>query len=61
MTHLAEIIHINNKSSAHISMLFENNWLAQYPQLSHCIHENGGEFTGAAFIHMLCADDLLLI
>ena len=28
VTNLAEIIHINNKSSKHISMLFENNWLA---------------------------------
>ena len=31
MTNLAEVIHINNKSSALISMLFKNNWLAQYP------------------------------
>ena len=34
-------------------MLFENNWLAQYPCPSCCIHDNGGEFTGAAFSHML--------
>ena len=53
MTNLAEIIRINNKTSAHISMLFENNWLAQYPRPSRCIHDNGGEFTGAAFLHML--------
>ena len=26
VTNLAEVICINNKSSAHISMLFENNW-----------------------------------
>ena len=53
VTSLAKVICINNKSSAHISMLFENNWLARYPQPSHCIHNNGGEFTGAAFLHML--------
>ena len=34
-------------------MLFENNWLARYPRPSRCIHDNGGEFTGAAFLHML--------
>ena len=53
VTNLAEIIRINNKTSAHISMLFENNWLARYPRPSRCIHDNGGEFTGAAFLHML--------
>ena len=30
VTNLAEVICINNKSSKHISMLFENNWLAQF-------------------------------
>ena len=34
-------------------MLFENNWLARYPQPSHCTHDNGGEFTVTAFLHML--------
>ena len=53
VTNLAEVIRINNKTSAHISMLFENNWLARYPRPSRCIHDNGGEFTGAAFLHML--------
>ena len=53
MTYLAEIISINNKSSGRISRSFENNWLARYPRPSRCIHDNGGEFTGAAFLHML--------
>ena len=39
-------------------MLFENNWLAQYPHLSRCVHNNGGEFTGAAFSHMLQANGI---
>ena len=34
-------------------MLFENNWLAWYSRPSCCIHDNGWEFTWAAFIHML--------
>ena len=58
MTNLAENIRINNKSSALNSMLFENNWLARYPQPSHCIHDNGGEFTGAASLHMLRANGI---
>ena len=52
---------MNNKSSAHISMLFENNWSAQYPQPSHCIHDNGGAFTGAAFFHMLHVNVLKML
>ena len=31
VTNLAEVICIENKTSAHISMLFENQWLSQYP------------------------------
>jgi hypothetical protein len=58
VTNLAEDICINNKSSAHISILFKNNWLAWYPQPSCCIHDNGGEFTGAAFLHMLHANGI---
>ena len=58
VTNLAKVIHINNKSSKHIWMLFENNWLAQYPRPSCCVHDNGGEFTGAAFAHMLQANDI---
>ena len=52
VTNLAEVICINNKSSKHISMLFENNWLARYPQPSCCVHNNGEEFTGTAFSRM---------
>ena len=58
VTNLAEVIRIDNKSSVHISMLFENNWLARYPRPSRCIHDNGGEFTGAAFSHMLHANGI---
>ena len=46
---------MDNKSSVHFSMLFENNWLAWYPCPSHCVHDHGGEFTGVSFpiCHML--------
>ena len=53
VTNLAEVIRIENKTSTHISMVFENNWLAQYPRSSCCIHNKGGEFTGIAISHML--------
>ena len=39
-------------------MHFKNNWLAQYLCPSCCIHKNGGEFTGAAFAHMLQANGI---
>ena len=56
VTNLAEVICIDIKSSVHISMPFENNWLTRYPclhdvytimvesllaQLSHLLHVNG--------------------
>ena len=34
-------------------MKFENDWLVRYPRPERCIHDNGGEFTGAPFLHML--------
>ena len=58
VTNLVEVIRIDNKSSVHICMLFENNWLAWYPRPSRCIHNNGGEFTGVAFSHMLHANGI---
>ena len=34
-------------------MLFENNWLVQYPPPSHCKHNNGENFSGVAFLYMI--------
>ena len=34
-------------------MKFENDWLDRYLRPERCIHNNGGEFTGIPFIHML--------
>ena len=58
VTNLAEVIHIENKTAAHISMLFEYHWLSQYPCPSRCIHDNGGEFTGVPFSHMLTVNGI---
>jgi hypothetical protein len=46
---LLKICLIDNKSSDHVSMKFENNWLARYPRPLRCIHDAGGEFTGKSF------------
>ena len=40
-------------------MKFENDWLARYPRPERCIHDNGGEFTGIPFIHMLVLNGIL--
>ena len=49
VTNLVEMIRINNKTSHHISVQFENSWLSRYPRPNRCIHDNGGEFIGHEF------------
>jgi transposase InsO family protein len=53
VTTLAEIIRIDNKTSAHVAMKFENEWLARYPRPLRCIHDQGTEFTSLPFQHIL--------
>ena len=53
VTNLIELVHIHAPNAAHIALLFENTWLVRYPRPSHCIHDEGGEFTGYAFQQML--------
>ena len=53
VTYHAEVICIDNKSSVHNILLFENNWLAWYPCPSQSIHDISGKFTCVAFPHML--------
>jgi transposase InsO family protein len=53
VTNLAEVVRIENKSSAYIAMRFENEWLSRYPRPMRCIHDNGPEFMGAPFMRML--------
>jgi transposase InsO family protein len=50
---LSEVVHIKDKSSQHISNLFENNWLAQYLQPVCVIIDQGSGFTGRPFQSML--------
>jgi hypothetical protein len=49
LTTLCEIIPIEARSSAHISMKFDTEWLTRYPRPLRCIHDQGGEFTGPEF------------
>ena len=53
VTNLAEVIRIENKTAAYICTLFENHWLSHYPRPSRCVDDNGGEFIGVPFLHML--------
>ena len=43
---------------AHVGMISENTWLSCYPKPDRCIHDNGGEFIGAAFIHALKTNEV---
>jgi hypothetical protein len=49
VTDLVELTRAQNKTAAHVGMIFENNWLSGHPRLMRCVHDNGGEFTGADF------------
>jgi hypothetical protein len=42
-----------NKSSYHISILFDSDWLCLYPRPHRVIHDNGTEFTGSDFQELL--------
>ena len=53
VTNLAEAVRIQASTAAHVALQFENSWLARYPRPSHCLHDQGGEFTGYAFQQML--------
>ena len=49
VTNLSELAWINDCSSAHVAMHFENEWISCYPCPLCCIHDQAGEFTGADF------------
>jgi transposase InsO family protein len=53
VTGLAELIRLQDKTSAHVAMKFENEWLARYPRPLRCVHDQGGEFEGREFQHVL--------
>jgi hypothetical protein len=53
VTNLVEVVRLNNKSSAHVALQFENTWLARYPLPQHCVYDQGGEFIGWPFQQVL--------
>ena len=53
VTNLVEVVRINNKTSPHVALHFENTWLTRYPCPLHCIYDQGGEFVGYPFQHVL--------
>ena len=55
VTNLVELIRIDRKTSQHVRKRFEQSWLSRYPLPKRCIHDNEGEFTGAAFQGLLNA------
>jgi transposase InsO family protein len=48
-TGMAELTRINNRTSSHVSLKFENEYLSRYPRPLRCIHDNGPEFLGPEF------------
>ena len=54
-TTLSEVIRIDNKTSEHVAMKFDMEWLSRYPRPLKCIHDQGTEFTGAPFQLLLQA------
>ena len=53
VTNLTEIVRLDNKSSAQVTLQFENTWLSRYPKPMHIIYDQGGEFKGFEFQRML--------
>jgi hypothetical protein len=58
VTNLVEVVRLDNKTSAHVAMQFVNTWLARYPKPTSCVFDQGGEFIGWAFQHMLEENDI---
>jgi len=48
-----EFIAICNKSSYHISILFDSEWLCRYPIPAKVVFDNGTKFTGQEFQELL--------
>ena len=59
VTNLVEIVRLENKSSAHVALQFENNWLARYPLPSHITYDQGTKFTGAEFQNCLFKHNII--
>jgi len=48
-----EFVAIKNKTSYHISILFDSEWLCRYPRPAKVVFDNGTEFTGQEFQELL--------
>jgi hypothetical protein len=48
-----EFVAIKNKTSYHIALLFDSEWLCRYPRPSKVVYDNGTEFTGYEFQELL--------
>jgi len=53
-----EFARLDDKTSEHATIKFENTWLCRCPRPGECVHDQGGEFTGAAFQAMLATNDI---
>jgi transposase InsO family protein len=58
VTNLAEIMRLQNRTSAHAATVFINMWLARYPKHISCIYDQGSEFIGWPFQHMIQQYDI---
>jgi transposase InsO family protein len=58
VTNLTEIVRLENRTSAHAATMFTNTWLARYPKPTTCIYDQGSEFIGWPFQHMLTQYDI---
>jgi len=48
-----EFTAIQNKTSYHISILFDGIWLCRYPRPARVVYDNGAEFVGQEFQELL--------
>ena len=48
-----EIVHLYNITATHVALQFKNNWLSQYLRPIRVIFDQGPEFIGLEFQHML--------
>ena len=53
VTNLVELIRVDDKTSETISRRYAQCWLSRYPWPQRCVHDPGGEFTGAEFQTLL--------
>jgi hypothetical protein len=48
-----EFVTIQNKTSYHITLLFDSAWLCRYPRPARVVYDNGNEFAGQEFQELL--------